>query len=374
MHGLRGIAALAVLLFHWNGYFPALHEEYARVELFGITWNLFRQIHFGWVGVLLFFVLSGYLLGGQLIEKNLDARTLSRYWARRFLRIYPAAWFQLAILLAVAGLVPGLIATVSWPDLARNFSLWINMPPSMTEPLNGVWWTLPIELSFYIILPAVVLLQRRFGWLTMLVACILITLGWRAVVMHVYSGHNLANVQAVLDALPGSLTAFAFGFAINFVTLNWSTRARFAGLVASVGIYLAMQQWLLANLESYWTGHWMLAVWNPAMGGVVALVVLFILSHDSFSRPFSNRPLVWLGEISFGVYLWHYPVLKVLDIGFGEVWTTPALSAMALAICLVLTLMLAAISYYMIERPVMGWGKQSLARAPLAPVSSASSA
>ena len=105
------------------------------------------------MGVPLFFILSGWLLGAQVIANVPSPQFLRRFWLRRFLRIYPAVWAELAVLLLVAGAIPGLITQAGYDTLPFQFLLWVNLPPVMVEPLNLVWWTLPVELGFYLILP-----------------------------------------------------------------------------------------------------------------------------------------------------------------------------------------------------------------------------
>ncbi|MCA1778765.1 MAG: acyltransferase [Xanthomonadaceae bacterium] len=359
LHGLRGIAALAVFLFHWNGFFPALNIEYRSINALGLEWHPFRLIHFGWLGVSLFFILSGYLLGGQLKQKTLDFRTLSVYWSRRFLRIYPAVWFQMSLLLALAALVAEVsVPALSWAELLHNLALWIHLPPWMTRPVNGMWWTLPVELSFYIVLPAIILLQRRIGWPAVVLIGLAITFSWRAWMMSIYDGEHYARYIPVIDALPGSLSAFVAGFALSFLTPSWGLARCTISLLIAIALFTSLQNVLVINAEAYWTGHWLFIVWKPAMELVLALM-MFILLHDTvLSRPLSSRVLVWLGEISFGIYLWHFPVQQYLNTVYGEAWNTPLGSLLALVTSLTATLILAAVSFYAIERPVMGWGKR----------------
>ncbi len=158
LHGLRGLAACAVVLFHWQHYFPMLARKLEFVNFAGITLNLSIPIHFGWLGVPLFFVLSGYLLGSQLANRDLSAKFVIGFWKRRFLRIYPAAWVQLITLIAINEVLPGIISPFSSAELLRNILLYVNLPPWMTTPINEIWWTLPVELGFYILLPFMILL------------------------------------------------------------------------------------------------------------------------------------------------------------------------------------------------------------------------
>ena len=181
LHSLRGCAALAVLFFHWEQHFPAgghwLQQFFPAQTLLDPT----IYIGFGWMGVPLFFILSGWLLGAQVIpHSNSPSFSLRRFWLRRVLRIYPAVWFELLLLLLLAGLIPGLITPAAYDTLPLQVLLWVNLPPVMAEPLNLVWWTLPVELSFYLILPLLGVISRAVDWRAMLLAALLITLSWRS--------------------------------------------------------------------------------------------------------------------------------------------------------------------------------------------------
>lgn len=355
LHGLRGIAALAVVLFHWNALFPAFGGWAGSVEFAGTSWNLFMQINFGWLGVPLFFVLSGYLLGGQLKHKTLSADTLLHFWRRRAFRIYPAVWAQLLTLALVSYWVPSLFPSITSFDLIQNLLLWINMPPWMTSPINGVWWTLPIELSFYAALPLLILLQRKVGWIAATFACFVLAIVWRYSVITTLPTDNYVQYLPLLDMLPGSISSFAAGFAISFLDFRWSKlQWRLACLIAGA-LFLALEYLLLAFIDVYWSGHWLLVVWNPMIALSIALLTYCAVHPQCRGTLLGSRPLVWLGEVSFGIYLWHFPAQKALKAIAPDYWGTPATSALALALTVLITLPLAALSYYWLEKPIMGW-------------------
>jgi len=119
LHGLRAIAALSVVLFHWYQIFPAFSDHLATPFPDASVLSPATYFGFGWLGVPLFFVLSGYLLGGQVIHRSLSVIFLRTFWARRLLRIYPAVWFHLGVLVLVAPLVTGLIR----PEMLDSFVL-----------------------------------------------------------------------------------------------------------------------------------------------------------------------------------------------------------------------------------------------------------
>ena len=109
LHSLRGFAAVAVLLFHWEQHFPAAGQWLQQLFPADTVLDPTSYIGFGWMGVPLFFILSGWLLGAQVVANEPLPQFLRRFWLRRFLRIYPAVWAELLVLLLVAGAIPGLI-------------------------------------------------------------------------------------------------------------------------------------------------------------------------------------------------------------------------------------------------------------------------
>lgn len=366
LHSLRGIAAVAVMLFHWDTLFPALGKVLSQVEFAGTEWNLFMQIRFGGLGVALFFVLSGYLLGSQLQTRELTPGSIARFWKRRAMRIYPAAWAQLLILVAAISVWPDFLGGLDGYRLLHNVLLWINLPPTMVSPINGVWWTLPIELSFYLLLPFLVLLQRKIGIVWVIALCFVVTLCWRSSIMVMHYGDNYLRHLPVLDAIPGTLSSFAAGLAISYLRIPLSARQRIVWLLVTACCFLLMEYWLLSQIDTYWKGHWMLAIW-PVLLAVILASGVFLLCEPIKGLGFmSSRLMVWLGEVSFGIYLWHFPLQKLMLFLWPEAWGTPVTSALALLVSSATTLCLAALSFYAIERPIMGW-KRAKPLTPMAP-------
>ena len=358
LHSLRGCAAVAVLLFHWEQYFPAgghwLQQFFPVQTLLDPT----IYIGFGWMGVPLFFILSGWLLGAQVISNTQATFSLGRFWLRRVLRIYPAVWFELAVLLLLAGLIPGLITPAAYETLPLQVLLWVNLPPFMAEPLNLVWWTLPVELSFYLILPLLGLISRAVDWRVMLVGALVITLSWRSWIFLTANTENLMLILPVMDSLIGVLFTFMLGFSMNFLSLNLPARARRIIFWLGAILLLALMQWQLMLNEVYWKGHWILVVWTPMVAFAIALLVFSLREPTWEWRWLRSRGFVWLGHVSFGIYLWHFQVMRALVLLWPELWNTPSMSLLALVISLPATLAMAALSYYCVERPLMAWGKQ----------------
>lgn len=350
LHGLRGLAAGWVVLFHVSAIFPAFGPALSAQLgdwLGGFLLNF--VVIFGWVGVALFFALSGFLLGGQWLAR--PEQSFSTYALRRAARIYPAAWLQLAVLAVLlpwlpAGLFPVGGGAAWW---FGQISLGFDLPPLFVRPLNGVWWTLPVELSFYLILPALCWLLRRIGALALLLFAVALSIGWRWAVLLAYPGDNKLEVLAPLNSLPGSLSIFVAGVVVAHwfrarprPDLHWSWLA-LAG-------WLALAAWMQSILDSYWSGGWPLASWNALAGLLMAALVWLAAGRQGW---LSGRVAHWSGERSYGIYLWHLPILMLLKARLPDL----GLAASILA-ALTLTALAAEISYRLVERPAMRWAKK----------------
>lgn len=351
LHSLRGVAALWVLLFHLQAaVFPEVKP--ALIGMLGVIAGTFftTLIDFGWVGVLLFFALSGFLLGNQWIQR--PQQSLSNYYLRRAARIYPAVWLQLILLMVFARWLP--VHAFMFGEGAAwwfgQITLILDLPPFFVRPLHGVWWTLPIELSFYLVLPFLLVLMRRIGAIAVLVLSLVLTVGWRwAVILH-FPEENKLEVLKGLNSLPGVFSVFIAGVAVA-----WCLRSRsrpslyWSGLL--LVIWLALMQWLHVNLPIYWQGGWTLALWIPLAGLFFGAVIWLAAGRRGC---LASAVGLWTGERSYGIYLWHWPAL---------VMTKAYLPDMALLASVILVLMFtflfAEASYRLVEAPVMRWAKRS---------------
>jgi len=355
LHGLRGLAAMAVLLFHWKGSFPKVALDLQSVSFLGTEWDLFFFINLGWNGVHWFFVLSGFLLASKLMEHPRRPIAVADFWQRRVARIYPAVWVQLTILLSL-NYATGLMPVIDWKLALGNFMLWPEPLPGGVRFYNGVYWTLPLELSFYLVLPFIVMLDRRIGFWPVLLGGLAVMLGWR---LGVIAWHDLQQTKFrlgdVRHVLPGMLFIFMAGYALTRFPQQQTDRTRYLLLALAITGYVAWHQWLVAATRSGQNeSTLMLLVWEAGLGLWIAAIVGLLLRPLRGFGWLGSRPLTWLGDISYGIYLWHFPVLRLLPRYWpSENWHTTEGSLLALAICLVITLPLAVMSYHWVERPIL---------------------
>jgi peptidoglycan/LPS O-acetylase OafA/YrhL len=341
LDGIRAIAVIGVLLYH------------AGVK--GLPGGLF--------GVDVFFVLSGFLITSLLLnERRRSGRiSLRQFWVRRLRRLAPAL---ILVVLAVA-LTWGLILHTSQPGLRKDsfFALgyganwWFAFsgqgyfaslaPPS---PLLHTW-SLAVEEQFYLLWPlAVVALTRRGGHFARRV-------GWWA--LGIALAASLATLAQSLagvwtDRLYYGTDTRATPLLIGAACGAWFT-ARRGRLPATGYAALQLSGWACAgavvwamcsvsgNSESLYRGGFLL------LAAAVAVVILAVATGPSgaLARLFSTRVLTYLGRISYGLYLWHWPIFLVVDHQ-----RTGLTGGVLLAVRLMLSLAFAAASYHWVELPI----------------------
>lgn len=342
LHALRGFSALWVLLYHvW--VFADFYPRWAASFL-----------SMGWGGVRVFFVLSAFLLGFQYFElRRLDRWNSRVFFKRRFLRIFPAYYAQLIVLLCV-----GWWFAVPWlqmpaEQILPHLLMYFHYPPGNVPPLNGVWWTLPVEFHFYLLMPLLAAALVRFGPWRLFVFAVLVTVGFRYIVYLELVDRPGQMMSSIMNQLPGLLVVFAAGLVGGWFASQG--RLRRPGLSALVGLVgmAACTAWLL-GLPNYWREGVSVFVWEIFFAVAVGLLVagLYPNTHPLLA----NRTTRWLGNLSYGIYLWHLPLVLALRPVMPEI-TGDARFWMMLAIVLPVTLLLSWVSFVAVERPAMRLGR-----------------
>jgi peptidoglycan/LPS O-acetylase OafA/YrhL len=328
LDAVRGIAILLVLV-HNMGQFTFAPAAYLH--------------KYGWAGVDLFFVLSGFLITGILLDTKSSPSYFRNFYARRCLRIWPLYYAVLVLMFVVVPLArPHVAAEIfqkshpwwSYPFFLQNFFVAI---PTEAAGALGVTWSLAVEELFYLVWPFFVLRVdasrlRTFAWVVILLSPILRFIAWKQGVL-IYS-----NPFCRLDGLmAGALLA---------ITVRDPTRApsRFvwpAWIVLSTTIVLAV----VADENN---ARW----FTFSMTITASAAVVFLAMHSAsplLQRILANRFLIFTGTISYGLYLLHkFPqdaMKSILGARAGELFVF-----WASVIC---AYVLAAGSWYLFEKPFL---------------------
>ena len=357
--GMRGIAALLVFLFHYEALHPGIRLDLA-VPIIGRVLQF--PLGFGFAGVDVFFVLSGFLLSLPFAAATLGAGSLPalpHYFRRRFLRVFPAYYAQLFIILVAGGWF------VVWEpqspgSFVAHLLMFFNIGWDPVRPMVGVWWTLPVEMGFYLLLPLLAPFLRPRRWIPLLLAGIALSIAYRIWAAAHFGPLGAESVFLSASQLPGNLTEFLLGATAALGVQLWALNdwrrppPRVLDALFILGLLLpAVWLWqvVLSAGAGYWSGHWGMVTAPLALGLPLSLAVLGLYWGSPVgSLLLANRFVYFLGLISYSLYLWHYVVMQQLMRLFGDSyagmphWITFPLMTAAV-------ILVATASYYGVERP-----------------------
>lgn len=346
LDGFRGTAVLLVISFH------------------------FGFLEFGWTGVQIFFVLSGFLITSILVrEKTLPLGFyLARFYWRRALRIFPLYFTYLAAVMAI-------FAVCGYPsEFARQwrylFTYTFNFlrasPNYANSMLLGHFWSLSVEEQFYFFWPMLIFLTPR-RWLPVIVGLIVAVSPLTRSLTAEYLGrdapeHSQFIGQAVYSLTWAQLDAFAIGALIAIS--GWRLRGNLIPLLVSAGALLT------AGLLNIWLSKGRFTIdtsfgypinmirngqhiWGYSLINLsAAALVLACLRENPVARAFQSRWLAYTGRISYGLYVYHMAVQVFVN------WIFPAhprslagITAFAMDLCLLFAL--AYVSYVWFEQPLI---------------------
>jgi peptidoglycan/LPS O-acetylase OafA/YrhL len=357
--GLRAIAALTVLSYH-----VALRSGLTRPGWFApALWELK-------CGVAMFFVISGalmYLPYARALREGTGLPDWRNYARRRAMRILPAYW----VVVTVVGVGP-FHAAVFGPNAWRYYGLsQIYAPQTLLGGLS-VAWSLCVEISFYLALPlfawlaARVVGRRRGGDAARVQLALIAIAGVGSLALRsALSGTLTAPVNGTLAlvALPGLLDWFAIGMALAVLRALVEARSASDGgvlvgrpgrwVLLGLGVFAAALPLQRSDAFVPWYG--LLA--HIAIGVGCGLLVLSVLAPrpDAARRRLLSHPsLAWVGTISYGIYLWHLPVLELIAPHLLPAAGSASVASVALTWLAVVVAAVAvgAASWYLIERPV----------------------
>jgi peptidoglycan/LPS O-acetylase OafA/YrhL len=332
IEGMRAVAVTVVLLYHAH---------------FGFSG--------GYVGVDVFFVLSGFLITRLLQRERLKTGriSLSDFYARRARRILPAATLVILTTLVLAhqlisplrahqtavdaAWAGGFVANFHFAAVGADY-LQATQAPSLLQH----WWSLAVEEQFYLVWPSLLALAWRFSRSSRRITTIGVTVSTVIAGASFWVGLQLTHTNPSW----GYFATWSRGWELAggaLCTFLWSARDRIP--LRAVGGWLGLASILYAVFRFDATTHFPgYAALAPVVGTM--LVILSVGAKGSPGRVLSIAPLQWVGGRSYGIYLWHWPLLIML---FDR---TPSASAAWRAGTLAVAVAAAALSFWLMENPV----------------------
>jgi peptidoglycan/LPS O-acetylase OafA/YrhL len=304
-----------------------------------------------------FFVLSGFLIGGILMDTVGARGWASRFLLRRTLRVWPLYYLAVAVLLLTdpfvlrrSGLSPWLLAT-----FLANIAVMVSRHH---ERWGAILWSAAVEEHFYVLLPPVVALVKR----SVLPAVLLLIATSSIVCRHELARRETNEVCYVFTFC--RLDGLALGALTAWIARERPALARHAPIVALVAASLAMyattQGTLWERAVETGTTHsisWMdVAVWQTmsSVGAAALILSLDAGRLDLLARVLRLGPLPWLGRISYGMYIFHGMVIEILNT---HVHWPPIVR---FVVVMIATLPVAVASWRWLERPLLSLAPSSI--------------
>jgi len=328
LDAVRGVAILVVMIHNISAKYPFFHSDL-----------VFKD---GWMGVDLFFVLSGFLITGILVDTRETPGYFKNFYARRCLRIWPLYYALLLFMfVAIRFLNPSEYHTVlqtSSPWWAYVIYLQNFIGPISTQAAGplGVTWSLAIEEQFYLFWAIVV----RFCSVTLLRRVALIELCVSPALRYYLSLHNVnlyTNIFCRLDGLMAGAALVLLVSQKDFVPSKWVRHAWICLLFAAP----------LALLADHFRLEWIVFSFSALASAAFIYVSLFS-PHRPIRAVMTNRFLIYTGVISYGLYLLHK-----IPIGFVQTLHLDRGPFSPLPIIIALSYLIATLSWNFYEKPFL---------------------
>ena len=344
LDGIRAIAVIMVLAYH-------------------LKLALFKS---GFLGVTVFFVLSGYLITGILISEVEEEGTidLKNFWLRRIRRLVPAVMSMAVVIIFVSAVVNRIIFTKGCKDFLASvlgFNNWWQIfnkvsyfeAAGVPSPFTHCW-SLAIETQFYLIYPLILLgiyklVKSRGEGRTkrgLLFAGVTLLLALISVILMIVLFDPQKDASRVYYGTDTRAFSLLFG---ALLAILWEYRMVPRRLSASVNMVLGSVSFAVLLVmtiaingsSNFWYRG------GQFVGTILTVLVIYTVSGRKtwLSRFLSNPVLKWIGDRSYSIYLWHYPIILLISKGIKASWWITLIE-------IVLSVVLAELSYRFIETPI----------------------
>ena len=356
LDGLRAVAFLIVFFFHT------------------------RNLPFGWMGVQLFFVLSGFLITDILLrmkEKLPSREFFVKFYGRRFLRIFPLYYFYLALLAALIFILPALNLKQLNPELGKGFinQIWVAAfyvydffhASAFFERSRFFThlWSLSVEEQFYLLWPLLIFLTPRDKFRQLYFTAIGLGFVFRLAITLIYRTQALPfllnDPQQAVNVLPFShLDAFAFGAYISRFEIP-RPRLQLLALAVTVPAVGLLTDYLTKGTLTFALGYdlpmtgYFKEVWGYSLLNYLFAVLIYCVARTNFLTGILESPsLRYLGKISYGLYVYHYGIIAVMVALFKKYDLDYSMRSPQMFIAAMsATLIIATLSFYLLEKPVI---------------------
>lgn len=344
LDGIRAIAVIMVLSYH-------------------LKLSLFKS---GFLGVTVFFVLSGYLITGILISEVEEEGTidLKNFWLRRIRRLVPAVMSMAVVIIFVSAVVNRVIFTKGCKDFLASvlgFNNWWQIfnkvsyfeAAGVPSPFTHCW-SLAIETQFYLIYPLILLgiykLAKSRGEgrakRGLLFAGVTLLLALISVILMIVLFDPQQDASRVYYGTDTRAFSLLFG---ALLAILWEYRMVPRRLSASVNMVLGSVSFAallvmtiaINGSSNFWYRG------GQFVGTILTVLMVYAVSGRKtwLSRFLSNPVLKWIGDRSYSIYLWHYPIILLISKGIKASWWITLIE-------IVLSVVLAELSYRFIETPI----------------------
>ncbi len=350
LDGLRAIAIIFVIIVHF--IFNQLQVPDNPFLL-----ALYKLIGYTWSGVDLFFILSGYLIGGILIDNKNSPNYFKTFYTRRFFRIFPLYYLFLAMMILLSFLLNSNINSLYYREISifSYLTYTQNIVSFFTHSPIGITWSLAIEEQFYLFLPFIIYFFDRKKLPYVFLIFITISIILRSFFYYPYSLDQLFYRMDSL--LMGSICAFylkedRWFELINkhykfFIIAFWGILATIIGLILTdiVLIHCIQNNLLFLLLNLLYS---------------TLLIIVILNKSNVLSKILRNRLMVSIGQVSYGIYLYHLIVLgSLFKIVLKQNPSLNNLKDLTIIIfSIIITYFLSIISYKIYEKPILKIGSR----------------